>query len=260
MESVDLKVLAVKKEDKSKRKHIVLHPNLPDFNTPQVILMVGARNTGKSNLMVNILMRMDWGICDCIDEVFIISPNALQDLSLKPLRDRYEGNVYTSVKAVNNIVGDIMRYQQSFTDEDRPHSVIYYDDAVQKNSHVYNEFDLLSTRSRHHLLSLATCVQKLKSAKAIYRNNATCVFIFKTRSNKEREDLYDYYGALKYKKKDFFRALDYATKEPYSFLMVKLEGPRAPQYYRSFEEDITDKFSTHSNIDQILEEEDGRSE
>jgi hypothetical protein len=87
------------------------------------------------------------------------------------------------------------------------------------------------------------------------------VFLFKTRSNKEREELYDYYGALKYKKKDFFKALDYATKDPYSFLMIKLEGKDAPQYYRSFQENITDKFSINNNIEQEqIEEEDGYSE
>ena len=213
--------------------------------------------------MVNICMRLDWGICDCLDEVFIVSPNALQDKSLKPLLDRYEGNVYTNPKGINQIVGDIIKYQHSFPEEDRPHSLLYYDDAVQKNSHVYNEFDLLSTRSRHSLLSLATCVQKLKTAKAIYRNNATIVFLFKTRSNKEREDLYSYYGALKYKKKEFYKTLDYATKDAYSFLMIKLEGADAPQYYRSFQENITNKFlSSNNNIDTTnnLEIEDGHSE
>ena len=98
--SIDLNVLPVKKEDKQHRKHIDLHENLPDFNEPQVILMVGSRNVGKSNLMVNICMRLDWGICDCLDEVFIISPNAKQDKSLKPLLDRYEGNVYTNPKRI----------------------------------------------------------------------------------------------------------------------------------------------------------------
>lgn len=262
--NVDLNVLPVKKEDKRHRKHIDLHENLPDFNEPQVLLMVGSRNVGKSNLMVNICMRLDWGICDCIDEVFIVSPNAKQDKSLKPLLDRYDGNVYTNPKGIDRIVGDILKYQHSFPEEDRPHSLIYYDDAVQKNSHVYNEFDLLSTRSRHSSLSLATCVQKLMASKAIYRNNATIVFLFKTRSNKEREQLYDYYGALKYKRKEFYKALDYATKEPFSFLMIKLEGKDAPQYYRSFQENITDKFSSNNNIDdfesnQIIEE-DGYSE
>ncbi len=255
--NVNLDVLPVKKEEIN-TKLINLHPNLPDFNHPQVILMIGSRNVGKSNLMVNICMRMDWGICDCLDEVFIISPNALQDKSLKPLRDRYEGNIYTNPKAIDSTVHDILKYQQSFSAEDRPHSLIYYDDAVQKNSHTYNQFDLLSTRSRHSRLSLATCVQKLKSAKAIYRNNATVVFLFKTRSNKERQDLYDYYGALKYNRKDFYKILDYATKEPYSFLMVKLEGKDAPQYYRSFQENITNKFSTDNNIDNDIS--DGYSE
>lgn len=246
--NIDLKVLSVRKDEKNK-KYKPLHPNLPDFNTPQVILMVGSRNVGKSNLMVNLCMRLDWGICDCLDEVFLVSPNVLQDKTLKPLRERYEGNVYVDPKAINSIIGDVLKYQQSFTEDERPHSLIYYDDAVQKNSHVYNEFDLLSTRSRHNNISMATCVQKLKSAKAIYRNNATCVFLFKTRSNKEREDLYDYYGALKYKKPQFLKTFDYATKDPYSFLMVKLEGPDAPRYFKNFEEDITDKFSSNNNID-----------
>ena len=98
----------------------------------------------------------------------------------------------------------------------------------------------------------------LKAAKAIYRNNATVVFLFKTRSNKERQDLYDYYGALRYKRKDFYRTFDYATKEPFSFLMIKLEGADAPQYYRNFEENITNKFSPNNNIDDIVE--DGYSE
>ena len=56
--NVDLKVLSVKKDEKHK-KIKPLHPNLPDFNTPQVILMVGSRNVGKSNLMVNLYYDRD---------------------------------------------------------------------------------------------------------------------------------------------------------------------------------------------------------
>lgn len=241
--SIDLSVLPVKKEEVNQKKYVGLHPNLPDFNTPQVILMIGSRNTGKSNLMCNLLMRKDWGICDCIENVFLVSPTAMQDKSLKPLRERYEGNIFTNPKQIDTICSDIKKYQLSFPEEDRPHSMIYYDDAVQKNSHINNSFDLYSSRSRHDRVSLATCVQKLKSAKAIYRNCATCVFLFKTRSQKEKMDLYDYYGALKYTKDEFNRAFSYATRDPYSFMMVKLEGADAPQYYRSFEENITEKFA-----------------
>ena len=103
-------------------------------------------------------------------------------------------------------------------------------------------------------------MQKLKAAKAIYRNNATVVFLFKSRSQRERQDLYDYYGALKYKRQEFFEVLDYATKDPYSFLMVKLEGADAPQYYRSFQENITDKFSKSINIQEDISDDDGHSE
>ena len=52
---IDLKVLSVNK-DETHKKNEPLHPNLPDFNTPKVILMVGSRNVGKSNFMVNICM------------------------------------------------------------------------------------------------------------------------------------------------------------------------------------------------------------
>ena len=74
---INLKILEVKKKELNPHKYVNLHPNLPDFNKPQVLLMIGSRNVGKSNLMVNITSRLDWGICDCLDEVFIVSPNAL---------------------------------------------------------------------------------------------------------------------------------------------------------------------------------------
>ena len=254
MNKVNLKVLGVRKDDKKKEK-IKLHPNLPDFNTPRVILCLSSRNSGKTNLCCNMLLRKDWGMCDCIDQVFIISPTINNCQTIKPLVKRWEGNCFSNYS--DDIINDIVNYQKSLCDEDRKHVCIFWDDAVQGNRVRLNKFHLLNTYNRHMNCSTISNFQMLKACPKILRNNATDIFLFKCRSEKERYEQYLEYGSLRYSKDDYYRLFDYATSKPYSFLYVKLEGKNAPQYFRNFEENITYKFNNKYGENETKEESSG---
>lgn len=251
--NLDLNILPVKNEE-SKKKEIPLHPNLPNFNKPLVLLFLAPRGSGKTNVIVNLLARSDFRINECIDNCFIITPSLESDKTLKPLRELHEGNCYS--KYSDSIIDDIEKYQMSYCEDERPHTVILYDDAVQRCGFKYNSFDLLSCRSRHRNITLITAVQSIKSCKKIYRLNATDIFIYKTRSFKEFIDIYEAFGAVKYTKKEFKALFDYATGEQYSFLYIKWEGIKdAPRFYKNFTEDITEQFLNKKNINNnILDE------
>jgi len=243
--SLNLDILPVKNDD-TKKKIIPLHPNLPNFNKPLVILFIAPRGSGKTNVIVNLLARKDFRINECIDNCFIITPSLESDKTLKPLRELHEGNCYSTYR--DSIIDDIEKYQMSYNEDERPHSVILYDDAVQKCGFKYNSFDLLSCRSRHRNITLITAVQSIKSCKKIYRLNATDIFIYKTRSFKEFMDIYEAFGAVKYTKKEFENLFNYATNQQYHFLYIKWEGIKdAPRFYKNFNEDITDRFLTNKN-------------
>jgi hypothetical protein len=128
-----------------------------------------------------------------------------------------------------------VEYQQAFTDEDKPRSILIIDDSVGYKT---NKLNYLATRSRHNNLNLIFSVQQTKSIKKVVRNNLTDVIIFKTKNKKELQDIYDEWGAMYGSYDEFLKMYKYATKEPYNFLYLKLES-NPIKAFKNFTEDIT---------------------
>ena len=79
----------------------------------------------------------------------------------------------------------------------------------------------LYTRGRHSMISTITAVQKFVSVAQIVRVNATELFVYRLRNNKDLEAfLEEVSGAVD--RKSLMKIYTKCTEEPFSFLYVKL--------------------------------------
>tara|TARA_R100001163_G_scaffold32976_1_gene25559 strand:- start:13257 stop:14012 length:756 start_codon:yes stop_codon:yes gene_type:complete len=233
--NIDLNVLPLITNEEGTNLKIPIHPNLPNLKKGFVIALIGNRNCGKTTLYTNLLLNPNMLNRENYDNAFIISPTIYNDRSAKHLRDAFKGSLYD--KYNDGIVGDIVEYQQAFSDEDKPRSILIIDDSVGFKT---NKLNYLATRSRHNNLNLIFSVQQTKAIKKVVRNNLTDVFIFKTKNKKELQDIYEEWGAMYGSYDEFLKMYKYATKEPYNFLYLKLES-NPQKAFKNFSEDITQK-------------------
>ena len=71
------------------------------------------------------------------------------------------------------------------------------------------------------MISTIVATQKFVAIHPISRNNATELFVYRLRNQKDLDSFLEELSAL-YDKKTLFKLYQHATDEPYSFLYVKL--------------------------------------
>lgn len=233
----DLSVLPLITETKGTELKYPIHPNMPNLSKSFVMGIIAPRGSGKGVLITNLLLNPNFLNRENYDNAFIISPTIYNDRTAKHLRDNFKGSLFD--KYDDTIIRDILQYQQSFSDEDKPKSILVVDDCVGFKT---PQLDFLSTRSRHNNISMITSVQQTKAIKKVMRNNLTDVILFKTKNKKELQDIYDEWGALFGSFDEFNKIYKHATKEKYNFLYLKLdENP--PQAFHNFTDNITNLFN-----------------
>ena len=93
----------------------------------------------------------------------------------------------------------------------------------------------LFTRGRHYMISTIICSQKPTLISTTIRENATSLIIWKQRSSKALEVLLSEYDALVPGGKPTLLALyEYATSEPFSFLLIDLLRPSEDAFHMNF--------------------------
>ena len=92
------------------------------------------------------------------------------------------------------------------------------DPSFSRNSKLLHS---LFTRGRHSMISTIVATQKFVAIHPIIRTNATELFCYRLRNQKDLESFLEELSAL-YDKKTLLKLYQYATSEPFSFLYVKL--------------------------------------
>lgn len=213
-----------------------IHPNLPDLRRNFVLGIIAPRSSGKTTLYSNLIIRDEMFGMENLDNVYIFSPTIYQDKTAEHLREFYENSLYPQYD--DSIVKDIVTYCNSFSDEDRPKTLIILDDNVGTKT---KYLDFLTTRSRHSNCSLIFSCQAFKQLNKTARANLTDCILGKTYNMAQFEDIYQEVGALFGSKKYFKKLYDYATAVKYSFLYLKLDA-NPPRAFKNFTEEITNKF------------------
>ena len=136
------------------------------------------------------------------------------------------------------------RYQSGDKSQRQFFSILVIDDfgddeAVMRYSANAQLIKHLYVAGRHHGISTWLSIQKLRFAQNAVRVNATGLLTFRTRNQKEYEALAEEASAL-VDKETFRRVYDAATKEPFSFLFMKLNARELNDiFYVRFEKRIT---------------------
>ncbi len=246
----DLNIYPVKNIDTDpyQLKHPI-HPNLPDLQKNFVLGIIGKRHTGKSVLATNLLLNPNMLNRENYQTAFIVSPTILQDKTAEHLRRAFPSTIFPQY--TDGLIRDIINYQKSYEDKERPKIVLMLDDMVGLKTPYLNA---LSTKSRHYQTSIIQISQNSKHLHKITRNNLTNVILFNTHNKKEFEDMYESWGSLYGSPKYFKKLLDYATRQPYHFLHLDLQA-HPPKAYECFTTDITHHFPREK--DDLLNQFDG---
>ena len=93
-----------------------------------------------------------------------------------------------------------------------------FDPSFSRNGKLLHS---LFTRGRHSLISTIVATQKFVAIHPIIRTNATELFVYRLRNQKDLDAFLEELSAL-YDKKTLLKLYQYATDQPFSFLYVKL--------------------------------------
>ncbi len=205
---------------------------------PLRMILLGPSAAGKGVLLQNMILDIYRG---CFERVFIWSPSINLDDNWKPVKEYLNDD-----KLMPNKNGDKLYYDECNHDElaeviEKQRKVVEYqksdkqkklfqiliiiddfaDDPIfSRHSRLLHS---LFTRGRHTQISTIVSTQKYNAISPTIRVNATELIIFKLRSNQDLNIFLEENGAL-LDKNVLLQVYIEATKEPYSFLYIKLKS------------------------------------
>ena len=205
-----------------------LHPHLP--SPPSLLLIIGSVKQGKTNLLDNLTCSPEM-YKDKFDETYIISNTLNADPKGKILKKYFICEDHYNDAMVESII----EKQKNYDETTRPNIAIFLDDILTKDFKKSNYVSFLSTRFRHHGISLLCfTTQSFRAVSNLIRGNATDVIIMKQQSAKELEKIIEEYGQF-YGEQKFRDAYEDVMKDKYQMLYLKLSENPA-QLYKNFEE------------------------
>ena len=110
------------------------------------------------------------------------------------------------------------------------------DPSFSRNSKLLHS---LFTRGRHSMISTIVATQKFVAIHPTIRTNATELYVYRLRNQKDLDAFLEELSAL-YDKKTLLRLYQHATEAPYSFLYVKLTASnRNDMFYLNLSKELS---------------------
>ena len=212
---------------------------LPDL--PTNFLLAAPTASGKTMIILNLILRYYKG---CFARIWIFCPSIRLDPQFKPLVEYLEK--MTDQKREPLIfeefdpakVGQILEEQRAIVESCRkrgvkPPQVCLVLDDLADHGDIFTSrrggqsggswLVTLGVRSRHLCVTWVVSTQKINLIGTVLRANTSTLLVWRLRSQKEtdllREELSGYYP-----KDVIMDIFEYATREPYSWLTVKLDA------------------------------------
>tara|TARA_R110000824_G_scaffold347197_1_gene533995 strand:- start:7092 stop:7826 length:735 start_codon:yes stop_codon:yes gene_type:complete len=227
----DLSIYPVKplKIDKKKR---LIHPNLPDINIGSLLLLISPIRTGKSSIIVNLLLNPNF-YRDKFDIVYIISNTIHNDTTSRFLKEAFPETIFDEYS--DEIINNIINYQKSFPKEKQPLICIVLDDylGIKGGSMIYH----LASRARHYNVGLLIFSSQLfRGLPPVLRQNCTHAIIGSPNpSQLEIDKIADEFGTLYEGSENFKKLYHEAGQNRYDFLYLDLHN-NPSKAYRNFTE------------------------
>jgi hypothetical protein len=237
---------------------------VPQINS--AVLFVGATGSGKSTVLVNMLIRKELLGGKTFDRIFLISPTGKSDDVQKHL-DLPEEDIIDNLREAPEVLEQIMESQRELIIEKGAHKApvyaLVYDDVVgdrdlMKNEHFVKTF----IACRHFNLTTFLCSQSYTAVPRRVRLQAMNIFYFKG-SNSEAELLAEEYAPPGMNKKETLKMISFATGDKFNFLHINKRVPFEERYRRNLDEIINfslpaDREALHNSKKRKVE--DGTSE
>ena len=231
---VDLKVLNIDKYITEKNKNNNTNPYL--FNTPARVIICGSSNSGKSNLLMDILTRNKIHYT----ALYIYSRHINQS-KYKYLK-KYVGNIEKKLKKEKIEVNIIKAWDNSLDD------LIQCDnlDEEEENLIVIDDFNSFLTKKQKEQIGDLFCSCRHKNTSIFFlgqlyheiprscRLNLSYLCLFDNNNRRELSLLMTELSSDK-DKKDFRDMCKYVWKDRYNFLLIDNVNPKM-RYRKNFDE------------------------
>ena len=219
---------------------------IPDVLPQGSCLFIAPSNSGKTNLIVNLLLRKRFGYLTHYSKVYIFSPTAHSDQSWDLLHpEHYRPYTVTCIDKVKRqtcqfILDDefseeklnrIMQQQDKLPSDSRPKILIVLDDVASELRRDSRTLNRLAMRGRHSKIWTWISSQLYKKLPRSIRVNIPYLVFFQVNQN-ELKTISEELAT------DSVRAWETmfkrATSEQYSFLTVDQKKAVAARYTSSF--------------------------
>ena len=207
-------------------------PNSPfGIQHPSRVLMSGSSSSGKTNILLNILLNNDLLY---YDKIYIYS------LSINQPKYQYLIDKIEKVCEENDIDIDEKLFYTSNVDEIKPlesmdkeiQNVIIFDDLLINQVPIMEEIFI---RGRHFNITSFFLTQSYFQTNKLIRNNCNVILLWKTNSKNLQIIAQDLSGSMEYDQ--FVKIFKEAVEEPYSFFMVDRENKnKMLRYRKNFDE------------------------
>ena len=230
------KILPIKlKEYETKQSKYDIVPKIP-FRS----IVLGPSGSGKTILLQTMILDI---YKNCFSRIYIFSPSIDVDSTWIPVKEYIEKEMKVQNTKEDPIYFDHYDPESLHKIIDTQHKVIEYmknqkqktlysilvlvddfadDPSFSRHSKILHA---LYTRGRHNSISTITATHKFTAISPIIRVNATELFIYRLRNNRDLETFIEEVSAIT-DKKTLLEIYNLATHDPYSFLFVNLRAKK----------------------------------
>lgn len=193
---------------------------------------------GKSNLILNLIMKKESPWYKHFDLIFLVSPTAMNDDKMKPLIEDIGDQYYDELN--NDVLMDIVAKTEAFTErhnkkrkKGKPAYCIIFDDCIHViKSKQASLITKLATQNRHMNITNVYLLQKWNTyMPTLIRSNLDCIAFFRTENKAELDSFVKEIGTDDEK---LLKLYEYATAEPYSFLFINMYS-MPMRFYKRFD-------------------------
>jgi hypothetical protein len=228
-------------------KERITPSNMQDIlpNHPARVMFVGASRSGKTNLIVNLLLKKQF-YKNYFHDVIIISPNVFTDEIWMPvIKEIQPRHLMTQFDAatLHQLISEQRAVIETVGIDKSPRLLFVLDDIIEEkellNSPMVSE---LLTKGRHLNASVWVSAQSFNKIPRALRLQMSNIIIFGCRHS-ELEVLCHEFCPGWCEKNQFKDIFAHATKAPFSFLHINLQVDSAEQLRRNWENIIRRKKS-----------------
>lgn len=239
------------KKDNIKQPLLSERDIIPRINSS--VLFVGASGSGKTTVLANMLTRKDM-FKGSFDRIFLISPTAHSDdiqkyLNLDP------NDIVDDLSEAPGLLQEVMdsqreAIQQNGADKSPLYCVVFDDVIGDKDLLKTSQFTKCFIACRHYNLTTFICSQSYKGVPRRCRLQAQNIIYFRG-SNSENECVIEDRCPPGMHKKVGMQMIEFATKDPYSFLHINMRSPFESRYRRNLDEIININQTENTCQDKI---------